>query len=102
MGLFLPGGNREVEAENLGNPEEEFAVFWEEKKRKVMKMNRVKLSIEDIEPLEKAIEKYTALGSGLVWYMGEGWDWRMARYALEELKEMRDELYSEKQNPLKK
>lgn len=58
--------------------------------RKVMKMNRVKLSIEDIEPLEKAIEKYTSMGSGLVWYKGVGWDWRMARYALEDLKARRD------------
>jgi len=42
-------------------------------------MNRVNLSIEDIEPLEKAIEKYTSVGSALVWYKGEGWDWRMVR-----------------------
>ncbi len=61
-------------------------------------MNRVKLSIEDIEPLEKAIEKYASMGSGLVWYKGAGWDWRMARYALNDLKTTRDELYSEKQN----
>jgi len=31
-------------------------------------MTRVKLTIEDIEPLEKAIEKYTSMGSGLNWY----------------------------------
>lgn len=48
--------------------------------------NRVKLDIEDIEPLEKAIEKYTSMGSGLVWYKGEGWDWRMAKNALDDLK----------------
>ena len=51
----------------------------------------VKLTVEDIEPLEKAIKKYTSMGSGLVWYKGVGWDWRMARYALEELKAWRDE-----------
>ena len=53
---------------------------------------RVKLSIEDIEPLEKAIKKYVSMGSGLVWYKGEGWDWRMARNALDDLKTKRDEL----------
>jgi len=52
----------------------------------------VKLSIEDIEPLEKAIKKYVSMGSGLVWYKGEGWDWRMARNALDDLKTKRDEL----------
>lgn len=41
--------------------------------------------------LEKAIEKCTLMGSGLVWYKGVGWDWRMARYALEELKARREE-----------
>jgi hypothetical protein len=30
MGLLLPGGNREPEAQDVGNPEEEFAVFGEE------------------------------------------------------------------------
>ena len=54
----------------------------------------VKLTVEDIEPLEKAIEKYTSMGSGLVWYKGKGWDWRMARYALEELKVKRNEYES--------
>jgi len=63
----------------------------EDIKRRMMKMNRVKLSIEDIEPLEKAIAKYASMWSGLVWYKGEGWDWRMARYALEDLKARRDE-----------
>lgn len=65
-------------------------------------MNRVNLSIEDIEPLEKAIAKYASTGSGLVWYKGVGWDWRMAMYALEHLKAKSDELYSKKHNSLKK
>jgi len=52
---------------------------------------RVKLTIEDIEPLEEAIEKYGTMGSGLVWYKGEGWDWRMAKNALEDLKARREE-----------
>jgi len=30
------------------------------------------------------------MGSGLVCYKGVGWDWRMAKYALEELKARRD------------
>jgi len=52
---------------------------------------RVKLTIEDIEPLEKAIGICVFTGSGLVWYKGEGWDWRMARNALDDLKAKRDE-----------
>jgi hypothetical protein len=44
------------------------------------------LTFYDIEPLEKAISEYASMGSGLVFYKGEGWDWRMARYALEDLK----------------
>lgn len=54
-------------------------------------MNRVKLSIEDIEPLERAMEKYASIGSGLVLYKGAGWDWRMAKNALDGLKAKRDE-----------
>ncbi len=54
-------------------------------------MKRVMLTFDDIEPLEKAISKYAATGSGLVFYKGEGWNWRMARYALEDLKARRDE-----------
>jgi len=49
-------------------------------------MRRVRLTFEDIGPLERAIEEYAAMGSGIVFYKGEGWDWRMARYALEDLK----------------
>jgi len=48
--------------------------------------NRVKLSIEDIKPLELAIQKYARMGSGLVWYKGEGWDHRMAQSALDDLR----------------
>lgn len=55
-------------------------------------MSRAKLTVKDIEPLEEAIEKYASMGSGLVWYKGVGWDWRMARYALEDLKARRDDL----------
>jgi len=51
---------------------------------------RVKLSIEDIEPLENAIKIGAFTGSGLVWYKGEGWDWRMARNALDDLKAKRN------------
>lgn len=54
-------------------------------------MKRVRLTFDDIEPLEKAISEYAAMGSGRVFYKGEGWDWRMARYALEDLKARRDE-----------
>jgi hypothetical protein len=53
-------------------------------------MKRVKLTFDDIEPLEKAIDRYASMGSGLVFYKGEGWDWRMARYALEDLKARRE------------
>lgn len=53
-------------------------------------MERIKLTIEDLEPLEKALEKYTSIGSGFVWYKGVGWDWRMAKYAQEDLKALRD------------
>ena len=55
-------------------------------------MIKVKLTLEDIEPLEKAIEKYGTMGSGLVWYKGEGWDHRMAQSALDDLKAIREEL----------
>jgi len=55
-------------------------------------MNNVKLTLEDIEPLEKAIEKYGTMGSGLVWYKGEGWDWRMASNALDDLKATKKEV----------
>jgi hypothetical protein len=51
----------------------------------------IKLTFNDIEPLERAINKYAAMGSGLVFYKGEGWDWRMAAYALEDLKARGDE-----------
>lgn len=54
--------------------------------------NRVKLSIEDIKPLEEAIQKYARMGSGLVWFRGEGWDWRMASNALDDLKAIREEV----------
>jgi hypothetical protein len=54
-------------------------------------MKRTKLTFDDIEPLERALNKYTSMGSGLVFYNGEGWDWRMARYALEDLKARREE-----------
>ena len=54
-------------------------------------MDRVKLTLDDIESLERAIKKYTSMGSGLVWYKGVAWDWRMAIYALEGLKARRDE-----------
>ena len=60
-----------------------------------MKMNRVKLSIRDIKPLEEAITIYNSMGSGLVWYKGVGWDWRMAIYVLDDLKTNRDELQTE-------
>ncbi|MBA7521157.1 hypothetical protein ES705_13260 [subsurface metagenome] len=53
--------------------------------------NRVKLSIQDIGPLEKAIEKYADMGSGLVWYRGVVWDHRMARIALDCLKATKEE-----------
>ena len=49
-------------------------------------MKKVVLTFDDIGPLERALKEYAALGSGLVYYKGEGWDWRMARYALEDLK----------------
>jgi len=54
-------------------------------------MIRVQLTFEDIEPLERALKEYAAMGSGLVYYKGECWDWRMAHYALEDLKVRRDE-----------
>jgi len=54
-------------------------------------MRRVRLTFDDIGPLERAIEEYAAMGSGIVFYKGEGWDWRMARYALEDLKARRRE-----------
>lgn len=53
-------------------------------------MRRIKLTFDDIEPLERAINKYASIGSGLVFYKGEGWDWRMAAYALEDLKARRE------------
>jgi|GEM_PF-1165631 len=49
-------------------------------------MKRVKLTFDDIGPLERSLEECAAMGSGIVFYKGEGWDWRMARYALEDLK----------------
>jgi hypothetical protein len=54
-------------------------------------MKRITLTFDDIEPLEQALNKYASMGSGLVFYKGEGWDWRMARYALEDLKARREE-----------
>jgi len=54
--------------------------------------NRVKLTLGDIEPLELAIQKYAGMGSGLVWYKGEGWDWRMAKNALDDLKATKEEM----------
>lgn len=54
-------------------------------------MRRVRLTFDDIGHLERAIEEYAAMGSGIVFYKGEGWDWRMARYALEDLKARRRE-----------
>lgn len=49
-------------------------------------MKRVKLTFDGIEPLKKTINEYAAMGSGIVFYKREGWDGRMARYALEDLK----------------
>ena len=46
--------------------------------------------------LVKAINKYTSKDSGLVWYKGVAWDWRMVKYALEELKTKKDENESKK------
>jgi len=54
-------------------------------------MKRVKLTFDDIEPLERALHEYAAMGSGLVFYKSEAWDWRMAFYALEDLKARREE-----------
>lgn len=54
-------------------------------------MRKIRLTFDDIEPLELALNKYASMGSGLVFYKGEGWDWRMARYALEDLKARRRE-----------
>jgi hypothetical protein len=54
-------------------------------------MRKITLTFDDIEPLEQALNKYASMGSGLVFYKGEGWDWRMARYALEDLKARREE-----------
>jgi len=54
-------------------------------------MNNVKLTIEDIKPLESAIEKYGTMGSGLVWYKGAAWDWRMAQAALDDLRAIKEE-----------
>ena len=54
-------------------------------------MTKITLNYHDIEPLERAINKYAAMGSGLVFYKGEGWDWRMAQYALEDLKARKEE-----------
>ena len=54
-------------------------------------MRKIVLTFDDIEPLEQALNKYASMGSGLVFYKGEGWDWRMARYALEDLKTRREE-----------
>lgn len=52
-------------------------------------MERIRLRLDDIEPLENALDRYTSMGSGLVFYKGEGWDWRMAYNALEDLKALR-------------
>jgi hypothetical protein len=54
-------------------------------------MRKIKLTMKDIEPLERALNEYASMGSGLVFYRAEGWDWRMARYALEDLKAHRRE-----------
>ena len=54
-------------------------------------MKRIKLTFDDIEPLERALNKYASMRSGLVFYKGEGWDWRMARYALEDLKTRKED-----------
>jgi len=54
-------------------------------------MRIISLTLDDIEPLERALNEYASIGSGLVYYKGEGWDWRMARYALEDLKARREE-----------
>lgn len=55
-------------------------------------MNHVKLTLEDLKPLEEAIQKYAGMGSGLVWFRGEGWDHRMARIALDDLKAIKEEV----------
>lgn len=52
-------------------------------------MKRIKLTFDDIEPLGRALIKYVSMGSGLIFYKGEGWYCRMARYALEDLKAKR-------------
>jgi hypothetical protein len=54
-------------------------------------MTKIALTFDDIEPLERALNKYAAIGSGLVFYKCEGWDWRMAMYALEDLKARKEE-----------
>ena len=62
----------------------------------------------DKEPTErqrkvlKAIKKYTSMGSGLVLYKGVGWDWRMAKYALEKLNARRDEYKSNRSGDMQK
>ena len=53
-------------------------------------MPHVKLSFEDIEPMEKELEKCYRFGCGGFLYKGEFWDWRMAYNAVEDLKAMRD------------
>ena len=53
-------------------------------------MRKISMTFDDIELLERALNKYASMGSGLVFYKGEGWDWRMARYALEDLKARRE------------
>ena len=42
----------------------------------------VKLNLDDIEPLEKALDKCARLGSGGFYYKGEFWDWRMGNMPL--------------------
>jgi len=53
-------------------------------------MPEVKLTIEDIEPLEDALRDCIMHGYGGFYYKGEFWDWSMGKYAIEYLKAIRD------------
>lgn len=53
-------------------------------------MPRVKLNLEDIEPMQNALQECVRHGYGGFYYKGEFWDWRMGKYALDDLKARRD------------
>ena len=53
-------------------------------------MPYVKLGFDDIEPMEKELEKCYRYGYSGFLYKGEFWDWRMAYNAVEDLKAIRD------------